>query len=241
MVEENGDILGEYIYNGLGQRIIKNAGGVTTVFHYDFNGNIIAESDQSGNFTKEYLYKGKGRLAMVDVATGEIFYYLNDQLGRPQILTNASNTVVWEGIYKPFGEAEVNPNSSVVNNFRLPGQYFDSETGLHYNYHRYYDPRTGRYLRPDPIGLEGGINLFLYADGNPINSTDPWGLYRMIILGDPMPGGDPIGWRHARERHGYWSALSQKILWEYSVGKFQKNLKIFLPIPSPSFFYKCAI
>ncbi len=57
-----------------------------------------------------------------------------------------------------------------------PGQYEDSETGLYYNWHRYYDPETGRYLMPDPIGLAGGINPFLYAESNPINLIDPEGL-----------------------------------------------------------------
>ena len=175
-VEENGTTLGEYTYNGLGQRVIKEADGVTTVFHYDFNGNIIAESNLDGNFTKEYLYRGKGRSAMVDVISGEVYYFGNDRLGTPQILTDSTNTVVWEGIYKPFGEADVNPNSSVVNNFRFLGQYYDQETGLHYNYHRYYDPRTGRYLRADPIGLAGGINLYWHVQNNPINFIDPFGL-----------------------------------------------------------------
>lgn len=58
----------------------------------------------------------------------------------------------------------------------LAGQYYDGETGLHYNYHRYYDPAVGRYLTPDPIGLEGGINLYAYAQNNPLNWIDPWGL-----------------------------------------------------------------
>jgi len=176
-VEESSSILGEYTYNGLGQRMIKSAGGVTTVFHYDFNGNIIAESDLAGNFNYEYLYKHNSRIALVVVSTGEMFYFLNDQLGTPQMLTDASNTVIWEGVYKPFGEAEVNPNSSVVCNFRFPGQYYDQETGLHYNYFRYYDPRTGRYLTPDPIGLLGGVCLYTFADLNPINYIDSFGLF----------------------------------------------------------------
>jgi len=129
-VEENGTTLGEYTYNGMGQRVIKTANGVTTIFHYDFNGNIIAESDINGTFSKEYLYRGKGRSAMVDVSSGEIYYFGNDHLGTPQILTDSTNTVVWEGYYKPFGEAEVNPNSSVVNNFRFAGQYYDKETSV---------------------------------------------------------------------------------------------------------------
>ena len=63
----------------------------------------------------------------------------------------------------------------------LAGQYYDQETGLHYNYFRYYDPKTGRYLTPDPIGLAGGINLYQYASANPINSVDPFGLMEDAI------------------------------------------------------------
>jgi RHS repeat-associated protein len=65
---------------------------------------------------------------------------------------------------------------TVDNPFRFPGQYYDPETGLHYNYFRYYNPQTGRYLTPDPIGLEGGINLFAYVENNPVNWIDPLGL-----------------------------------------------------------------
>jgi RHS repeat-associated protein len=177
-VEEDGDILGEYTYNGLGQRVIKAASGVTTVYHYDLNGKLIAEGNSDGTITKEYLYMGKIRMAVVDVTSGEMYYYLNDRLGTPLIMTDDTGTVVWEAYYNPFGDANINPNSTIVNNIRFPGQYYDEETGLHYNYHRYYDPRTGRYLTPDPIGLVGGINLYCYAVNNPVNWIDPLGLYR---------------------------------------------------------------
>jgi RHS repeat-associated protein len=66
-------------------------------------------------------------------------------------------------------------------NFRFAGQYYDEETGLHYNYFRYYDPKTGRYLTPDPIGLAGGTNLCTYAGNNPVNAIDPYGLEFFLI------------------------------------------------------------
>jgi RHS repeat-associated protein len=59
----------------------------------------------------------------------------------------------------------------------FPGQYYDQETGLHYNYFRYYDPSTGRYVTTDPIGLAGGLNTYLYGSANPLLYIDPYGLW----------------------------------------------------------------
>lgn len=77
---------------------------------------------------------------------------------------------------KPFGEAEVVINE-VKNNSRFPGQYFDEETELHYNYFRDYDPSLGRYLQSDPIGLAGGINIYVYGKNNPVVLFDLYGLF----------------------------------------------------------------
>ena len=177
-VDEGGVTVGQYAYNGLGQRVTKETGGETTVFHYDFDGHLIGESLSTGIFTAEYLYKGDNLLAKVDSVNNNLYYYQNNYLGTPQMLVDSTNTIVWEATYLPFGQAYVNPGSSVVNNVRFPGQYYDEETGLHYNYHRYYDPSTGRYLTPDPIGLLGGLNLYPYAHNDPINSIDPEGLLK---------------------------------------------------------------
>ena len=76
-----------------------------------------------------------------------------------------------------FGEATVDVSSTITNNLRYPGQFYDQETGLNYNGFRYYDPKTGRYLRTDPIGLNGGVNLFVYVRNHPVSWADPLGLF----------------------------------------------------------------
>jgi len=83
---------------------------------------------------------------------GGLYYYHLDHLGTPQLMTDESGAVVWSADYMPFGEAEVTVGG-MENNIRFPGQYYDAETGLHYNYHRYYHARTGRYLSPDRLSF----------------------------------------------------------------------------------------
>jgi len=112
----------------------------------------------------------------------KIYFFINDHLGTPQKLLNENADIVWSADYKPFGEADVNVNT-FENRFRFPGQYFDAETGLHYNWHRFYDPAIGRYLRADPIGLAGmDPNLYGYVLNDPVNLIDPFGLEFSDIL-----------------------------------------------------------
>ncbi|MGH8488494.1 MAG: RHS repeat-associated core domain-containing protein, partial [Gammaproteobacteria bacterium] len=82
--------------------------------------------------------------------------------------------------YRPFGEATLTKDN-VTFNLRFPGQYYDSETGLHYNYFRDYDPTIGRYIQSDPIGLDGGLNPYLYANANPLRYTDPTGQFVFLL------------------------------------------------------------
>lgn len=110
-------------------------------------------------------------------ADGKVYYYQNDHLGTPQRMVDKNGAVVWEARYEAFGRAEVLV-STVENNLRFSGQYFDEETGLHYNYYRDYDPSLGRYVQSDPIGLQGGLNTYAYVDGNPVNKMDPMGLVK---------------------------------------------------------------
>jgi RHS repeat-associated protein len=164
----------EFTYNSSGQRTRKDAAD-THYYHYDQSGQLIAETDTAGTLLKAYIWLHGQPLAMID-PDGAVHYYHNDHLGTPQLMTNADKTTVWSADYLPFGQADVIV-ATVESNLRFAGQYFDSETGLHYNYHRYYDPKLGRYLRADPIGFEGGdLNLYVYVFNNPINLTDIKGL-----------------------------------------------------------------
>jgi len=172
----------DYVANADSERIVKTVDGTTTIFHYDLSGNLIAETDATGVLTRAYVYIGTLRIATIKVDQGTvtgIYYHHNDQLGTPQRLTDGTGAVVWSADYEPFGKATVT-TATVTNNFRFPGQYYDTETGFHYNWHRYYDPRTGRYLKPDPIGLDGGMNLYGYSDQNPINLVDPTGEVALV-------------------------------------------------------------
>ncbi|MFZ5574443.1 MAG: RHS repeat domain-containing protein [Pseudomonadota bacterium] len=164
-----------YLYNALGQRMKKsNQHGLSTVFQYGPDGELLWEKDANGN-TKAYVWLEGRPLARID-NDAQIYYYHVDHLGTPQAMTDAAGATVWKADYEPFGKAKVSPASTVENNLRLPGQYYDRETGLHYNYFRDYEPGTGRYIEADPIGLEGGINLYLYANAAPTMFTDPLGL-----------------------------------------------------------------
>jgi RHS repeat-associated protein len=102
-----------------------------------------------------------------------------DHLGTPQLVTDSRQKIVWNARYTAFGNARVSIQA-VTLNLRFPGQYFDGETGTHYNYFRDYDPHTGRYLTSDPIGLAGGINTYLYVKGNSLSAIDPIGLYSLL-------------------------------------------------------------
>jgi RHS repeat-associated protein len=148
--------------------------GLTTIFHYDQRGQLIAESDGAGSVTTEYVYLNGAPLAKFEGAS--VYYYSTDHLSTPQKMTDGTGAVVWAADYKPFGEATITV-STITNNLRFPGQYYDAETGLNYNYYRDYSSQLDRYVEADPIGIKKGKNhLFVYARNNTLRYADPLGL-----------------------------------------------------------------
>jgi RHS repeat-associated protein len=153
-----------YVYNALGQRIKKTASGVTTYFLYDEAGRLIGEYGESGTLIQEIVWLNDVPVASLrDCSCGDaIFYVHTDHLNTPRRVTKRSTTtVVWRWDSDPFGTsgADTDPDGDGTHfsfNLRFPGQYFDSETGLNYNYMRDYEAATGRYIQSDPLGLRAG-------------------------------------------------------------------------------------
>ncbi len=185
-----------YEHDPFGRRISKTltardaagaaTGTSTTWFIYNEEG-LIAEAATDGTPTTAYGWKSGNTWSTDPVfkrdittagasQTSATHHYLNDHLGTPQKLVDSAGTTVWAARADAFGETQVQPGATVVNNLRFPGQYFDAETGRHQNYFRDYQAQVGRYTRRDPVGLQAGPNEFIYADGRPLKFADPLGL-----------------------------------------------------------------
>jgi len=180
----NGSGTTAYLYNALGQRIRKSSASTTVHFVYDESGHLLGEYDGTGTLIQEIVWVGDTPVATVRIeACGlSIFYIHTDHLNTPRRITRRSTAdVVWSWESDPFGAALPNQNPSGLGTFsfnlRSPGQYYDGETALSYNYYRDYDASVGRYVESDPVGLGGGsYSTYAYALGNPLGFADPSGL-----------------------------------------------------------------
>ncbi|WP_237882731.1 RHS repeat-associated core domain-containing protein [Pseudomonas sp. PGPR40] len=169
-----------YRYDAFDRRIAKTVDGKTTEFFWQGD-HLVAES--SREHYRSYVYEpGSFRpLAMLDGKGPRKacpFYYQLDHLGTPQELTDFGGEIVWSAKYNAYGKVTrlaFGGGEQLDQPLRFQGQYFDAESGLHYNRHRYYDPQIGRYLTPDPIKLAGGLNQYQYTQ-NPTGWVDPLGL-----------------------------------------------------------------
>jgi RHS repeat-associated protein len=178
-----------YTYDALGQRVAKNHNGTVSYFVYAENGSLTGEYDQTGQALQDPLYLNGMPVAVMNI--DGLYNIHSDHLNTPRYITDQADTLVWKWDSKPFGDtpADEDPDGNgqrFTYNIRFPGQYYDQETGLHYNYFRDYDPSTGRYIESDPIGLDGGLNTYLYVNANPLRYTDPMGLDNVGCTTDPL-------------------------------------------------------
>jgi RHS repeat-associated protein len=183
-----------YKYDAFGRRIEKTVDGQTTTFLWQGE-RLLAESAE--NRYRSYLYEPDSfrPLVMLD-GEGPLqatpFYYQLDHLGTPQELTDYSGEIMWSAKYRAYGNVAALDVSEIDNPLRFQGQYFDAETGLHYNRHRYYSPSTGRFLTPDPVKLAGGLNNYQYVP-NPTGWVDPLGLTSSTPLKPDLRCPPPVG------------------------------------------------
>ncbi|MCA3176266.1 MAG: RHS domain-containing protein, partial [Burkholderiales bacterium] len=189
-----GSLIAQYVYDPFDLRISKTVyrdpngqaftTPLTTYYLYSDEG-LIAEANAQGQITMQYGWKPDGQWSTDPVfvkAANTYAYFHNDHLGTPLRATNQAGELVWRAEYSSLGAATLPPDNRLTNNLRFAGQYFDAETGLHYNTRRYYDPVAGRYISQDPIGIAGGWNLYDYANGDPANQLDPTGEWVWVAI-----------------------------------------------------------
>lgn len=190
----------EYRHNGRGERVAKQSAVLkeNRLYSYGDNGQLLSESElynapciclpgrpkppPQARAHTDYIWLDD--LPVAAVRNGVVYYIESDHLGTPRAVIDPNNKRpiwTWSLIDNPFGEAAPNQGAdrdgtAFVFDLRYPGQYFDSETGLHYNYFRDYEKEIGRYIESDPIGLNGGLSTYGYAGANPLKATDPRGL-----------------------------------------------------------------
>lgn len=191
-------LTGTYSYNARQQLVTRSvtntlANGVTRYF-YDQAGHVIAEYDGvSGSLKREYVWLGDRPIAVIDPSsTGDKTYYIHaDHLNRPIAMTNAAKSLVAQFTWLPNGGLH-SYSGTVGLDLRFPGQIFQAESGLHYNWHRQYDPTNGRYTQPDPLGLIDGPSRYAYVGNDPMQVIDIYGLTAACPL---LPPTGKSGWK----------------------------------------------
>jgi RHS repeat-associated protein len=192
---------GPYRYNAFARLVSRQvtSGVPASTIHmiYDEEGNLIAEADSTtGQVMREYAWIDGRPLAVwkdVDTAVPARYAVHVDHLDRPVMMTNVYKAIVWRAVYKPFGEVHSITGSAAFD-YRFPGQWFMLETGLHYNWRRWYDTSLGRYTQPDLLGMPDGPSRYAYALNSPLVYIDPTGRYCVSRNGTTIcdyPGAGP--------------------------------------------------
>jgi RHS repeat-associated protein len=179
-----------YTYNGQGLRVKRVVGGgETTQFHYGPGGELFFTTDGAGNLLQSFIWKGNSLAAVLDgdtLADGLTFPLFN-HLGSVVATVDLTGQRKASLAYQPYGNYETPLGAADSGLFTFVGGLGvqDEGHGLFYMKNRFYDATTGRFLQRDPIGLEGGMNLYAYANGNPLSFVDPSGLWsgKRIVSG----------------------------------------------------------
>jgi RHS repeat-associated protein len=167
------------VFNALGERVEKSTG---TLYWYGASGQVLSESDLSGNITDEYIFFDGRRIARVD-SQGNADYYLGDSLGSARVVTDSNGTLLDDCDFLPFGDEECVTSGS-GNNYKFDGMERDAESGLDHTLNRQYSSSYGRWVSPDPGGVKvvnledpQTWNLYAFVTDNPTTLTDPTGLH----------------------------------------------------------------
>jgi len=163
-----------YGYDGLGRRVRKTVNGTAT--RYLVQGDrVLVELDNSWLPAAKYSYYPGVDRPHAMVRAGKRYYFAQDGQGNVTGLLDSVGTVVQQYDYTPYGEALAG-SGSVVNPYQYKGREWDAEARLYFMRARYYDPKLGRFVSEDPIGLAGGINPTSFVGSEPVNRSDPSGM-----------------------------------------------------------------
>ena len=170
----------EYAYDPFGRRIQKrvvSAQNQETIRRYVYDQeDILFELDQNNRVLTKFLH-GPGIDEPLSLTrNNQTYRYHADTLGSIIAITDPNHTVVQRYTYDAYGNLTNTLNPDFQQPYAYTGREYDAESGLYYYRARYYDPKVGRFISSDPIGLAGGLNTYAYVDNNPLNWIDPEGL-----------------------------------------------------------------
>jgi RHS repeat-associated protein len=215
-----------YVYDGDGNRVRKFGGSNGTLYWPDTSGNVLGETDQSGNPRSDYVFFNGQRIARFDPKTLAVHYYFSNHLGSHTVVTNATGTCEQDIEYYPYGgQRKQYCGTPVAQNYKFTGKERDNESGLDMFGARYYGSSLGRFMTPDwaakptsvpyaNFGNPQSLNLYSYVENNPTTmgdpdghkmacTTDAHGNIKCVVTPDPPPPQQPDPVKIANSMRNY--------------------------------------
>jgi RHS repeat-associated protein len=221
-VEMTGQWSVDYVYDGLGRRRVRKetpAGGTTVETRYIYDGMRVIQERDGGNHPQVTYTWGLdlsgglegaggigGLLARTD-SSGTVYYH-TDGGGNVTALVDGHGNLVARYIYDPYGNLIGSAGGKAeANTYRFSTKDYDPRAGLYYYGFRWYDPNLQRWINRDPIGEEGGINLYSYVGNDPVNEFDPFGLQEVPLVPADLAGEPSEFW------DGFYQGLAAPFVW----------------------------